>query len=125
MDRKDIRTVIGSISVPGVHFGDDAEARLLARRCNEYSAELIARRPDRFGAFAALPLPDVEGAVEETAHALDVLKLDGVGLFTSYGSDHLGHARFDPLLQALDARGAVAFIHPTAHPACRALTTRA
>ena len=121
MDRQGIRTVVGSISVPGVQFGDDAAARALARRCNEYSAELIARRPDRFGAFAALPLPDVEGAVEEAAYALDGLKLDGVGLFTSYGRDHLGHARFDPLLAALDARKAVAFVHPTTHPACREL----
>jgi predicted TIM-barrel fold metal-dependent hydrolase len=122
MDRKGIQAVIGSISVPGVHFGDDATARVLARRCNEYSAELTARRPDRFGAFAVLPLPDIEGAVEEAAYALDVLKLDGVGLFTSYGNDHLGHARFDPVLQALHERGSVAFIHPTTHPACRELT---
>jgi predicted TIM-barrel fold metal-dependent hydrolase len=121
MDRQGIRTAIGSISVPGVHFGDDAAARALARRCNEYSAELVARWPDRFGAFAALPLPDVEGAVEEAAYALDVLKLDGVGLFTSYGRDHLGHSRFDPVLQALHERNAVAFIHPTTHPACREL----
>ena len=123
MDRKGIRAVIGSISVPGVHFGDDAEARELARRCNEYSAELVARQPDRFGAFAVLPLPDVDGAVAEIAYALDVLKLDGVGLFTSYGREHLGHARFDPVLQALHKRKAVAFIHPTAHPACRELAT--
>ena len=122
MDRKGIRTVIGSISVPGVHFGDDAAARSLARRCNEYSAELTARRPDRFGAFAVLPLPDIEGAVAEVVYALDVLKLDGIGLFTSYGQDHLGHARFDPVLQALHERNAVSFIHPTTHPACNALT---
>ena len=122
MDRKGIRTVIGSVSVPGVHFGDDAAARDLARRCNAYAAELIARWPDRFGAFAVLPLPDVDGAVAEIAHALDVLKLDGIGLFTSYGRDHLGHARFDPVLEALDQRGAVAFIHPTTHPACGELT---
>src|SRR5690606_24809493 len=35
--------------------------------------------------------------------------------------DHLSHARFDPVLQALDERKAVAFIHPTTHPACREL----
>jgi 6-methylsalicylate decarboxylase len=122
MDRKGIQTVIGSVSVPGVHFGDDKAARALARRCNDFSAELTARWPDRFGNFAVLPLPDIDGAVEESAYALDVLKLDGIGLFTSYGNDHLGHARFDPVLQALNARGAVAFIHPTTHPACRELT---
>lgn len=122
MDRKGIGTVIGSISVPGVHFGDDAAARTLARRCNEYSAELTARWPDRFGTFAVLPLPDIDGAVAEIGHALDVLELDGIGLFTSYDQDHLGHPRFIPVLEALNARGAVAFIHPTTHPSCDALT---
>jgi hypothetical protein len=40
---------------------------------------MMQKRPDRFGGFAALPLPDVDGAIDELAYALDVLKLDGVG----------------------------------------------
>jgi len=122
MDRQGIDAAILSISVPGTHFGDDKKARALSRACNEYAADLIARKPDRFGAFAALPLPDVDGAVDEIGHALDVLKLDGVALITSYGQDHLGHPRFDPVLAALDERDAAVFIHPTAHPACGQLT---
>jgi predicted TIM-barrel fold metal-dependent hydrolase len=122
MDRNGIHAALLSISVPSTHFGDDAKARLLSRQCNDYAAELIAKRPDRFGAFAAVALPDVDGAVEEIVRALDVLKLDGVGLLTSYGRDHLGHPRFDPILAALNERDAAVFIHPTAHPACRELT---
>jgi len=30
---------------PGVGFGSEASARALARRCNDYAAELIARWP--------------------------------------------------------------------------------
>ena len=80
MDDAGIDVAITSISTPGVHMGDDAAARDLARRVNELSAELIQDRPDRFGGFAALPLPDVDGALRELEYGLDVLKLDGVGI---------------------------------------------
>src|SRR5882762_11003997 len=62
MDDAVIDVAIMSISTPGVHMGDDSAARDLARRVNELSAELIQERPDRLGGFAALPLPDVDGA---------------------------------------------------------------
>lgn len=122
MDRNGIDVAMLSISVPGTHFGDDKEARKLSRACNEYAADVLAKWSERFGAFAAVPLPDIDGAVEEIAHALDVLRLDGVGLITSYGQDHLGHPRFDPALSALNERDAAVFIHPTAHPSCQQLT---
>jgi predicted TIM-barrel fold metal-dependent hydrolase len=73
MDDAGIDVAITSISTPGVHVGDDPRARRLARRCNEHSASLIQRWPDRFGGFAALPLPDVDGALAELAYADDVL----------------------------------------------------
>src|SRR5690348_17251051 len=83
MDDASIDVAITSVSSPGVHVGDDARARSLARRCNELAGELIQARPDRFGGFAALPLPDVDGALEELSYAIDVLKLDGVVLFSN------------------------------------------
>src|ERR1700684_3403443 len=52
MDDAGIDVAITSISTPGVHIGDDAAARALARRCNELAADLIGSRPDRFGGFA-------------------------------------------------------------------------
>src|SRR3982074_3270729 len=55
MDDAGIDVAIISISTPGVHMGDDAAARDLARRVNEISAELIKERPDRFGGFAWHP----------------------------------------------------------------------
>src|SRR5262245_38994388 len=80
MDRRGIETAIVSIAAPGVWFGDAAEARRLARASNELMARLASDHPGRFGGFAALPLPDVDGALAEIAYALDTLKLDGVGL---------------------------------------------
>ena len=121
MDENGIAAAILSASQPGVHFGDDAAARTLARRFNEYLARLNADQAGRFGGFAVLPLPDVAGAVAEIDYALDVLKLDGIGVLASYGEQFLGDDRFDPLLEKLNARGAVAFVHPNLHPGSRAL----
>jgi hypothetical protein len=61
MDRFGVSTAILSISSPGVHFGDDSRARDLARRLNEEGTRLIKEYPNRFGLFASVPLPDVEG----------------------------------------------------------------
>jgi 6-methylsalicylate decarboxylase len=121
MDRAGITTAILSISQPGPHLGDDRAARTLARQFNEFAAELVERRAGRFGAFAALPLPDIAGAKTELAYALDVLELDGIGLFASYGERFLGDPHFDPLMEVLNERGAVAFIHPNFHPNSRTL----
>jgi 6-methylsalicylate decarboxylase len=116
-----IAVAILSVSQPGVHFGDDRAAATLARTFNDFMARLSAGHAGRFGAFAVLPLPDVAGALAEIDYALDVLKLDGIGLLASYGERFLGDDTFDPLLERLNAREAVVFVHPNLHPASRAL----
>jgi aminocarboxymuconate-semialdehyde decarboxylase len=116
LDDAGIDLAITSISTPGVHMGDDAAARDLARRVNEFSAELIQGHPDRFGGYAALPLPDVDGALRALEYGLDILKLDGVVLFSNARGVYLGDPRFRPLFDELERRAAVVFVHPTASP---------
>lgn len=114
MDEQHIAAGILSLSAPGVHFGDDNAAVSLARRCNEHAASLISDRPQRFGAFAMLPLPNVDDAIREIEHAFDQLSLDGVVLLSSHGDgSYLGDPAFDPVMEALNERSAVAFVHPT------------
>jgi predicted TIM-barrel fold metal-dependent hydrolase len=116
LDAARIDVAVPSISTPGVHFGDDAAARTLAYRVNEFLADLKRERPDRFGGFAALPLPDVDASLEQVEHALDVLDLDGVSIMTNAGGTYLGDSRFDPIFAELQRRAAVVFVHPTASP---------
>lgn len=113
MERGGIEKSYLSISSPGVHFGDDAAARALAREVNGFAAGLRADRPDRFGHFAALPLPDVAGAVAEAVHALDELHADGVAVESNHHGLYLGDERLEPLWEELDRRAAVVFVHPT------------
>lgn len=113
MDRGGIARSYLSISSPGVHFGDDAAARDLAREVNEYGAALRRDYPGRFGHFASLPLPDVQGAIEAAAYALDELGADGVAVETNAHGVYLGDPSLDPVWAELDRRGALVFVHPT------------
>lgn len=117
MDQLGVRTAMLSISSPGVHFGDDAKALDLARRCNDEGARLRRAYPTRFGHFASLPLPNVEASNAEAIRALDDLGADGVVLETNRGGIYLGDPLLEPLYAEVDRRHAVIFIHPTS-PAC-------
>ena len=116
MDEHGIDTAMTSITSPGVYFGDAASARDLARRCNDISARLLSDYGKRVGAFAVLPLPDVDGALNELEYALDTLGLDGVGLLASVGDQYLGDPAFDALFAELNRRKTVVFIHPNIPP---------
>lgn len=117
MDQGRIATAILSVSTPGAHIGDDRQAREIARSVNEFSADVARRRPDRFGFFATLTLPDVEGAIAEARHALDHLGADGVVLLANVGGVYLGEPTWEPLMAELDRRAAVVFVHPSSLPA--------
>ncbi|MFE2038874.1 amidohydrolase family protein [Streptomyces scopuliridis] len=116
MDELGVELAILSVSSPGVHFGDDRSATVLARGVNEDGATLAAQHPDRFGFFASLPLPDVDSALDEIAYALDQLGADGVVLLSNYHGTYLFDPRFRPVFDELDRRGTVVFLHPTSPP---------
>jgi len=102
-----IDVAVVSLSTPGVHTGDSVKAQALARRCNEFSAELVRSRPDRFGGFACLPLPDVDASLAELSHALDVLGLNGFVLFTNSNGVYLGDPALEPVFEELERRKTV------------------
>jgi predicted TIM-barrel fold metal-dependent hydrolase len=114
MDDEQIASSILSLSSPGTHFGDDQQARELARRVNDYGAELAKDRPDRFGLFATLPLPDVDGAIAEATRAVDELNADGVVVLSNVGGKYLGDPSYEPLWEMLAERDVVVFVHPDA-----------
>ncbi len=112
MEEGSVATSIISVSDPGVHAGNDQAARALAREANEYAARVVRDYPGRFGFFAVLPLPDVDGALAEATYALDTLEADGIGVLSSYEGKYLGNPAFAPLMDELNRRNAVVYCHP-------------
>jgi 6-methylsalicylate decarboxylase len=115
MSTCNISKCILSITSPGVHLvaNDDELAGKVARLCNDAGAELKRRRPDQFGFFASLPVPNIKEAIVELNRAYDELDCDGITLETNKHGVYLGDSRLDPLMAELNSRHGTLFIHPT------------
>jgi 6-methylsalicylate decarboxylase len=118
MDKGGVATSILSPTTPQVTpLGKDTAARV-SRESNEYSKRLESDHPGRFGTFAMLPLPNVDESLKEIAYAFDTLKVDGVGIMTSYRDKWLGDAAFAPVWEELNRRKATVYTHPTGANCC-------
>jgi predicted TIM-barrel fold metal-dependent hydrolase len=104
--------LLNPVNTLGVHHGDDAKAGYLCETTNEALAKFVSAAPQNLGFFAILPVPDVDGALRQTAYALDVLHADGLFLFSNQNGAYLGDPRLEPLYAELDRRGAAVFVHP-------------
>lgn len=104
-----------SCSSPGTHLvpGNDKLARDLTREVNDYASSLKKQYPSKFGFFASLPLPDVEGTLVEIDYALDILDADGFVVMTNAHGTYMGDKTLRPVLEKLNARKSVVFVHPT------------
>ncbi|MBH5386651.1 amidohydrolase family protein [Bradyrhizobium diversitatis] len=116
MDRNGIQTAVLSLSAPGFVCTDAAGTVKLCRVCNEYAARMTHDYPGRFGSFASLPLPDVDASLREIAYCLDELGAEGICLLSNYGGVYPGDSRLAPVLEELDRRKALVYVHPTEGP---------
>lgn len=115
MKSLNIKKAVLSMSSPGTHLtpGNDAEGRSLTRQVNEDMAQICAENRDHFLFFASLPLPDVEGSIEEIDYALDHLGAVGFQILTNSHGIYPGDARFSRVFDKLSERKTTVFFHPT------------
>lgn len=112
MDQGGTATAITSL-YSAHHLADHPDRRRLAREANEFAANMKRDYPGRFGSFAALPMPDIDGTLREIEYAMDVLKADGVYMVTSYHGKWLGNEAFAPIWEEMNRRGLTLYTHPT------------
>ena len=106
MDEVGIETSVLTLAAP-----QPTSAEVI-RKTNEAAARIKREHPGRFLFCAALPLPDVQKAIEEAKFALDVLKADGIKLATNVQGQYLGAPELDTLFAVLNERKAVVILHP-------------
>jgi len=123
MEKFQIAAAVLSMTQMADILYDKTEAgRRAVRLGNDYGAKVVADHPKRFGLFAGVPLPDIEGVLGEIAYAFDVLKADGVSIYTNDNQGRWpGDPYFEPMWQELDRRSAIVFIHQLQPPCCSRL----
>jgi 2,3-dihydroxybenzoate decarboxylase len=78
MDATGIEVAVLSLNSPGVQLiTDPAEALDVAQKANDRMAQAVARHPDRYAAFAALPMHDAKTAGDELRRAVETLGFKG------------------------------------------------
>lgn len=113
MEEAGITTSILSLSSPHIHFGDSVAACKLARQINEETATICNRYPGKMKYAAVLPLPEIEGSINEIKYNYDELGAVAVKAASNNHGVYLGDPVLDPVFEELDKRKAVLIIHPT------------
>ncbi len=116
MDEYGIQAGVLSLSSPGLRFWKGQQAVDLGRKLNDELAGIMEHDPTRFGGYGTLPLPNVEASLQEISYCLDTLKMDGIVLMSNYDGTYLGAPEFVPVMDELNRRRAVVFVHPTEAP---------
>jgi predicted TIM-barrel fold metal-dependent hydrolase len=119
MDRTGIEIEIISLNSNGIQsITDAAAATALARKANDALAEAIAKRPDRFAGFAALPMQDPQAAADELVRCVRDLKFKGalVNSFSQVGladsAVYYDLPQYRPFWAEVERLGVPFYLHP-------------
>jgi aminocarboxymuconate-semialdehyde decarboxylase len=112
MDRVGIDVEVVSLSTPNVFFADASRQPEVARMVNDAYAELAARHPKRFRAFASIPMDAPQAALGELHRAIGELKMQGVILLSNIRGRALTDPAYRPFFEEADRMGLCIFLHP-------------
>jgi predicted TIM-barrel fold metal-dependent hydrolase len=121
MDRAGVDMQVLS-ACPQLPYGEDGQKAVTAGRfVNDQYADLVQRHPDRFRAFAVLPMPHLQESLGEMGRALDELGMAGVAMNTTVLGRALVEPEYEPIFAELNRRNAVLYLHPAGNGACSPL----
>ncbi len=119
MDKHGIELVILALHNPAVQGIPEAKrAAEVARKANDILAEFIAKHPDRFAGFAALPMQDPDAAITELTRCVKELGFKGtmVNGFSQVGDAstvvYLDDPRYLPFWARLEQLDLPLYLHP-------------
>ena len=87
------------------------DAKVLIRHLNDTIAAMVARAPERLIGLGAVPLQDIEAALDELDYLAKALKFPGVEIASHVNGTSIGDPRFEPFFAAAEEMGAVVFVH--------------
>lgn len=116
MDAAGVDFQVLSVISPGTQQLPPALAVPLARDDNDFLADAVPRRPDRFAAFAALPTPEPETAADELRRCVTELKFVDAMLFPRTGPNYFDHRSFRSIFEVAAELEVSVYIHPGVPP---------
>ena len=113
MDRCGIEMHVLTLTTPSVEREVPEKGVRLARLANDGFSQIVEKYPERFQAFAALPLQVPEAAAEELERAVKELGLRGGTLMTNVDGKPLDLDEFMPVYEKAVELDVPLFLHPT------------
>lgn len=128
MDLHGVQTAILSLTSPGIQAIPDKQRAIeIARRANDYVADLVAKKPDRFQALAALPMQDPEAASQELIRCVSELGFKGLCIngYSQIDRDdsavYCDMPQYWPFWANVEGLGVPFYLHPRITPSGTAL----
>jgi aminocarboxymuconate-semialdehyde decarboxylase len=87
------------------------DAKVLIRYLNDAIAAMVERAPQRLVGLGAVPLQDVDAALQELDYTVKTLKFAGVEIASHVNGTSIGDPKFEPFFAAAEALGAAIFVH--------------
>ncbi|MES2508946.1 MAG: amidohydrolase family protein [Pseudomonadota bacterium] len=105
------RQVISPMPELFSYWFEAAEAQQLLRYLNEQIAAMAAESNGALIGMGGVPLQDVDMAIAELRHAVEVLGMVGVEIGSNVNGKVIGDPHFEPFFEACEALGASVFVH--------------
>lgn len=119
MDRNGVELAVLSLTAQGVQAEPSARAaQERAREANDVLAGHVAKHPDRFAGFAAIPMQDPDAAADELERAVRHLGFKGA-LLNGYSNardaetgEYYDHSKFNSFCKEVQSLGVPIYLHP-------------